>query len=83
MNNTDTNTDNAENIFIYIMLGIELLNAVIAVWSSYKLGHIVLNLEHVKCCCFEFDNVFLDISDSESDNIHPRDNERHDCTKSH
>ena len=66
MNNTDTNnTDNSENIFIYIMLGIELLNAVIAIWSSYKLGHIALNAQHIKCCCLEFDNVQLDISDSD------------------
>lgn len=67
MNNTDTENlnNNTENIFIYIMLGIELLNSVIAIWSSYKLGHIALNAQHVKCCCLEFDNVQLDISDSD------------------
>ena len=66
----DTNTENLgnnnENIFIYIMLGIECLTAFVSLWTSYKMGHILLNVEHLRCCCLEFDNINLDISDSES-----------------
>lgn len=78
MNNTDTEThNNNENIFIYIMLGIELLNAFVALWTSYKMGYILLNIGHIKCCCFEFDNVYLE---SESNEEHIT-REKHELTK--
>tara|TARA_R110000772_G_scaffold117618_2_gene223208 strand:- start:143 stop:400 length:258 start_codon:yes stop_codon:yes gene_type:complete len=69
------NSNNTENIFIYIMLGIELLNSIIAIWASYKLNHIALSFEHVKCCCLEFSGFYLE-SESNEEKV------KHDCSKS-
>jgi hypothetical protein len=67
MNITNTeNVDDSNPIFIYIMLIIEVINALISAWTSYKLGHFEMHANHVKICCCEFDNIDIEVSDSES-----------------
>ena len=62
MNNTTT-TNNNDSIFIYIMLSVELLNAVIVIWTSYKLTHLNFIIDHIDCCCCEFTGVNIEVSD--------------------
>lgn len=72
MNSTTTiNTESIDNIFIYVMLGFELLNSIVGVWTSYKLGHLNLNIEHLECCCLEFDNLNIQ-TDSDGEIQKPR-----------
>ena len=68
MNTTNTHEDlidDSNPIFIYCMIGIEVLNALVAIWTSWKLGHLNLIIQHVKCGCIEFDDIHLEVSDSE------------------
>jgi len=67
MNGTITDTiDIASPVLVYAILGIEILNAIISAWTSYKLGHLELKASHISvCCCCSFDNIDIDIGDSE------------------
>lgn len=68
MNSTSSYLEDDSNpIFIYIMLIIELLNCMISAVTSYKLGHFQFKTDHIKCCCFEFDGIDIEVSDSDSE----------------
>ena len=57
--------DDSNPIYIYIMLGIELVNSIIALWTSYKLQHLNFVAEHIECCGIICDDLNISISDSE------------------
>ena len=68
MNKTNTNhaIDDTNPVFLYIMLGIELINSIIALWTSYKLKHLNFIASHVEFCgCIICDDLDISISDSE------------------
>ena len=65
MNTTNTkhDIDDSNTIFLYIMLAIELVNSLIALWTSYKLQHLNFIASHIECCGIICDDVNIEISD--------------------
>ena len=66
MNTTITNAEDIVSpILVYAILAIEFLNTIIRAWTSYKLGHLEFKANHVSVCCCSFDNLDIEMSDSE------------------
>lgn len=66
MNRTLTHVDDDSNpVFVYLLLAIEMLTCVLSLITGYKLGHFTIKSDHIKCCCFEFDGLDIEVSDDE------------------
>lgn len=62
MNTTTTNheLDDTNPIIIYIMIAVEIINAIINFLMAYKLDHLKFNASHVECCGCIFDDIYID-----------------------
>lgn len=71
MNTTnDSNQDGENPIIFYVMLAEGVLNLLVAVYTSYRLGHIEIFVDNIKCFGSECSGVEINVeSDSESKTI--------------
>lgn len=66
MNNTEIHEINkVDNIYLYLLMGIECVSFLITAWTSYKLNHMSFMVDSMKFCCFECDNLNLVVSDGD------------------